>query len=165
MGPDIGELAGKHAALAKILFVAPSGITEENAYDLYLDASLSRLDISLKGYMIRASSQLQRERCRVSREALLSGISFAHIGAAEIHAAKRLPFMAAAEIAVVTASASDVAAFSPLAFRAERIASALCKLSQEIDHECETCDFTDLCSSLSGLKRLRTERQKGKKDQ
>jgi CO dehydrogenase/acetyl-CoA synthase beta subunit len=163
VGPDVGELEGKEAPMAKILFVELVGATEENLYDLYLKVTLSRLEVSLRGYMIRASSPIQREWCRVSREAVRSGISLAHIGAAEIETVKRLPFVKAAEMGMVTLSVSSVAAFSGLAHKAERIASALCKLSREMDHECESCAFSDLCGSLSGLKHLRAMRQKRKR--
>ncbi len=158
LGKDIKELAPARSPVAKILFAAVSGMTADNAYDIYLSVSLSRIDVSLQGYMVRMASHLHREWCRISKEAVNSGISLAHICRAEIEAAKKVHGVSGVEATVVTARAEDVAAFVPLARRTERIASAMCKLSFETYHECDKCDFSDLCSSVSGLKRLKRQK-------
>lgn len=155
VGPDIGDLAGRRAPLGKILLVEATGIAGEALYDFYVDVNLARLDVSLSGYMTRASSGRKRDWCRISQEAVRGGMSLAHIGASEIACVKRVAGVKAAEMAVMTASWAGVAALSEIASRVDRIASALCKLSKEILHDCGNCEFSDLCASLSDLKRLR----------
>ena len=159
MGPDIDDLAGRKAPLAKIFFIEASGLAEEDLWDFYLGVNLARLDVSLWGYMTRASSGMRLEWCRISRDALKKGLSIAHIGAGEIACVKKLPSVTAVEMAFLTGSREDCSAFAEAAFRVDRLASALCKLSKEILHDCETCRFPDLCSTLPGLMRLRERRE------
>ncbi len=161
MGPNIDDLAGRKAPLAKIIFIEASGIAEEDLWDFYLGVNLARLDVSLWGCMTRASSGMRREWCRISRDAVKKGMSIAHIGAGEIACAKRLPPVRAVEMAALTGSKEDVSAFAEVAFRVDRVASALCKLSKEILHDCETCRFSDLCSAHPDLRRLRESRREG----
>jgi len=161
MGPDIDDLAGRKAPLAKIFFIEASGLAEEDLWDFYLGVNLARLDVSLWGYMTRASSGMRREWCRISRDALKKGLSIAHIGAAEIACVKRLPSVTAAEMAALASSREDASAFAEVASKVDRVASALCKLSNEILHDCETCRFSDLCPTLPSLTRLRESKKKG----
>jgi CO dehydrogenase/acetyl-CoA synthase beta subunit len=161
IGNDIDTLAGRKAPLAKIIFIEASGIAEEDLWDFYLDVNLARLDVSLWGYMTRASSGMRREWCRISRDALKKGMSIAHIGAGEIACVRKLPSSMAVEMAFLTGLREDVTAFAEVAFRVERVASALCKLSKEILHDCDKCRFSDLCSTLPGLSRLRESKKKG----
>jgi CO dehydrogenase/acetyl-CoA synthase beta subunit len=161
LGPDIAELGGGRAPLVKILFIESSGVTDEDLYDFYVDVNLARLDVSLSGYMTRASSGMRREWCRISRDAAIGGISLSHIGACEIASIKRVSRVSGVEMAIITDSTKDISAFSEIAFRVERIASALCKLSKDILHDCERCGFSDLCSSLEALRRIREARREG----
>lgn len=161
IGLDIPDLAGSKAPLAKIFFIEASGMAEEDLWDFYLDVNLARLDVSLWGYMTRASSGMRREWCRISRDAVKRGMSVAHIGAGEIACAKRLPLVRAVEMASLTGSKEDVSAFAEAALRVDRVASALCKLSKEMVHDCETCRFSDLCAVLPDLRRLREIRRDG----
>lgn len=161
LGPDIAELKGGRAPLAKILFIASSGVTDEDLYDFYVNVNLARLDVSLSGYMTRASSGMRRDWCRISRAAAISGISLSHIGACEIACVKKVLHVRGAEMAIITDAKKDISALSEIASRVERIASALCKLSKEILHDCGTCGFSDLCSSLEALRRIREAREAG----
>lgn len=158
LGPDISELEGRRASIAKIIFVEAPGVKDGDLYDFFIDVNLARLGASLSGCMTRASSGMNRDWCRISREAVRAGISVSHIAGGEMACIRRVAGVGGVEAVVVTSSEEDVVSLARIAVGTQRVISALCKISTETLHDCAACEFSDLCSSLDELKGLREAR-------
>ena len=154
VGPDIPEAASGRLPLAKVVLAAVDPADDAAAYARYRAMDLARFELSLKGYMLRATSQFLREWSRISREAVQNGFSFQILGSALIGALKTIPGVRAAEVLFVTRSAETVQALHPIGARAGRMLQALNKMLAEHEADCPNCEFQDVCAQASEMQAL-----------
>ncbi|MCX5851602.1 MAG: hypothetical protein NT072_06055 [Deltaproteobacteria bacterium] len=155
VGPDFPESAGKSLPFGKVVLVGVEGFTEDNAYDRHRKMDLVRYSLDLRGFMIRAVSQYMKEWCRVSTEALREGFSARVLGSALIGLFREEPFVKAVEVIFFTSSTSDVVRLREITAPAEKIISAMNKMAEEMDFDCERCDYQAVCDDASQLKSMR----------
>jgi CO dehydrogenase/acetyl-CoA synthase beta subunit len=158
VGPDIKDSNGQSLPFGKIVLVGVSEFDEESAYDKYKEMEAVRYSLDLKGYMIRAVSQYQREWSRISREAMQKGFSFEVLGSALREEYLKKDYIHAAEILFVTSSAEDVGELQEITKNVDRTISALNKMLSEIDPDCDECEYNDVCDEVDELKGMRKKR-------
>lgn len=155
IGPDLNEGRAASLPFGKVILVSGTGFDEENCYARYHDMEFLRYDVSLKGYMMRAVSQYMREWSRVSREAVSRGFSFRILGSALLGKLKSLDYVTGAEVLFVTASQEDVRALKKQGDRFMQYISAMTKMSEEMNFDCDTCEYQDVCSEAEELQGMR----------
>ncbi len=155
IGPDVSGAAGVSFPLGKALILAVDGFTEENCYDRHRRIELVRYDINLRGYMMRAVSQYLREWSRISRQAMADGFSLEVLAAALMDRYRALDFVLGAEMIVITSSPEDVRSLQLIGERSVRLISAMNKMAHELSFDCGTCEYTDVCGEVSGLRTMR----------
>jgi len=155
IGPDIPESTGKALPFGKAVILGVKGMDEENCYERHRALELVRYDLNLRGYMMRAVSQYLREWSRVSRRAVDDGFSFATLAGALGAMYRKVDFVSSVEFVFVTSSAADVRSLGETGSRVERLIGAMNKMTSEMSFDCGSCDFTDVCSEVEGLRDLR----------
>lgn len=155
IGPGLVECRGKSVPFGKFVIVGVSGFNEENSCDRYRELNGVRYEMDLKGYMIRAVSQYQREWSRVSAEALDRGFSFEILGGSLIDAFRKKEFVRAVEVVFVTSSKEDVRKLAPVAEGSMKLISAMNKMFEELAFDCDTCENIDVCSEVEDLRKMR----------
>ena len=155
MGPDFTESMGESLPFGKVVLAGVEGFTEDNAYDLHKDLDFLRYSINLKGFMMRSVSQYMREWCRISSTAIRDGFSARTLGSALINLFLEKPFVKAAEVIYLTSSPEDVIRLREVTSGAEKIIAAMNKMASEMDFECESCDYQEVCDDASQLKAMR----------
>jgi len=163
IGPDIKDSKDRSLPFGKIVLAQVSGFDEETTYDKYKEMEAVRYSLDLKGYMIRAVSQYQREWSRISREALQNGFSFEILGSALRNEYLKKDYIHAVEILFVTSSAEDVGELQEITKNVGRTISALNKMLSEIDSDCDECEYNDVCDEveeLKGMKKTRDEKRR-----
>jgi len=155
IGPDVGSAAVGSFPLGKAVILAVDGFTEENCYDRHRQIELVRYDVNLRGYMMRAVSQYLREWSRISRQALADGFSLEVLAAALMDRYRALDFVLGAEMIIVTSSPGDVRSLQRLGERSAMLIAAMNKMARELSFDCGTCDYTDVCGEVSGLRSMR----------
>lgn len=158
LGPDIRESSGKSLPFGKVVLLAVSGFDEESAYDKYKEIESVRYALDLKGYMIRAVSQYQREWSRISKEAVQKGFSFEVLGSALRRDYLKKDYIHAVEFLFVTSSAGDIAELQEITKNVGRTISAMNKMLSEIDPDCDECEYNDVCDEVDELKGMRKTR-------
>jgi CO dehydrogenase/acetyl-CoA synthase beta subunit len=162
IGPELAECAGQSVPFGKVVIIGVSGFNAENSYDRYREMDSVRYEMDLKGYMMRAVSQFQREWSRVSREAVDSGFSFPVLGGALIDAYRRKEYVRSVEVLFVTSSREDVRGLVPVSDGAMRIIAAMNKMFEELDYDCGTCENTEVCGEVEDLRTMRDGLRKKK---
>jgi CO dehydrogenase/acetyl-CoA synthase beta subunit len=162
VGPDLPALSGRQASFGKVVLVAGDDFNEDNSFDRYREMELLRYDIPLKGYMMRAVSQYQREWSRVSREAISNGFSFKILGAALLDKFLQLTYVRAAEVMFVTSSREDVIELNEIAEEAVKIIGAMNKMAADLSFDCDTCEYNDVCDDVSELRSMHSKLKKEK---
>lgn len=158
-GPDIRDLSGI-IPYGRVAVVAVDGLSAENAYERYREMEDIRFRLDLKGYMLRAASQYMREWARISREAHKRGFGFSILASALINGFKILPYVKAVEMIFVTSSIKDVRELKTILEPAGKIIGAMNKMANEMDLECDECDYKDICSDAELLKGMRLSLKK-----
>jgi CO dehydrogenase/acetyl-CoA synthase beta subunit len=158
IGPDIKESNGKSLPFGKIALVGVGGFDEESTYDKYKELEAVRYSLDLKGYMIRAVSQYQREWSRISKEALQNAFSFDILGSALREEYLKKSYVHAVEFLFVTSGAEDVSELQEITKNVGRTISALNKMLSEIDPDCNECEYNDVCDEVDELKGMRKTR-------
>lgn len=163
IGPDISESSGKSLPFGKVVLAQVSGFDEETTYDKYKELEAVRYALDLKGYMIRAVSQYQREWSRISKEAVQNGFSFDVLAEALRNEYVKKDYIHAVEFLFVTSSAGDVGELQDITKNVGRKISALNKMLSELDSDCDECEYNDVCDEveeLKGMKKSRDEKRR-----
>ena len=158
LGPDIPESTGKSLSFGKVVLLAVSGFDEESTYDKYKEMESVRYSLDLKGYMIRAVSQYQREWSRISKEAVQKGFSFDVFGSALQREYLKKDYIHAVEFLFVTSSAEDVGELQDITKNVGRTISAMNKMLSEIDPDCDECEYNDVCDEVDEIKKMKKNR-------
>lgn len=155
VGSDLPERAGVSLPFGKVVVAGVRGFNEENSYNRYREMELLRYDLDLKGYMMRAVSQYQREWSRVSREALEAGFSLKVLGGALIDRFREKDYVESVEVVFITSSREDVRELRGILEGAMRVVSAMNKMVEEMSFDCSTCEYNDVCSEVGELRNMR----------
>ena len=155
VGPDFTESKGRSLPFGKVVLAGVDGFDEDNVYDRHRDMDFLRYELDLKGFMIRAVSQYMKEWCRISSEALALGFSAKNLGASLIRLFRSKPFVRTVEVICFTSSTDDVARIREIAGPAEKIIAAMNKMAGEMDFDCTSCDYQDVCDEADGLRGMR----------
>ena len=155
VGPDLPASLGQRRPFAKGVMIQGNGFDADNTYARYRQLEAVRYDIDLKGYMMRAVSQVNREWSRVSHAAMENGFSLAVLGAALITAFTAIDWVDRADVLFVTSSRADVMTLQPLAERVRQVTAAMNKMSAEMNFDCDSCSYADVCGDVAGLRAMR----------
>jgi CO dehydrogenase/acetyl-CoA synthase beta subunit len=155
IGPDFPESFDKSLPFGKVVLLGVEGFTEDNAYDRHKELDFLRYDLDLKGFMMRAVSQFMREWCRISRESVLQGFSALVLGSSLMTLFKGMPYVKAFEVIFFTSGTNDVHRLKEITAPAEKVIAAMNKMAFEMDFECGSCNYQDVCDEAEGLKGMR----------
>lgn len=154
LGPDIGETDANRLPFGRVILIGGTEFDEENCYTRFREMDLSRYDISLKGYMMRAVSQYMREWSRISREAVENRFSLPLLGSAMMRQLKTFDYVKSVEVMFVTSSNPDVLELKQTGDRFIRIINAMTRMAEDHDFDCETCEFQPVCNEAEELRRM-----------
>ena len=152
VGPDVGEMQKERVPLGLVLTASGAFVNE---YDCYREIRDAVYRTELAGFMVRTLPSRQSMWCRVDREALAGGFSLRHLAAALIAALREAPFVTGAEALVVTSGKDDLAGLEQAASETLQIVSAMIKMNEEMDFDCESCEFFEVCRTVEELRGIR----------
>ncbi len=155
IGPDIHRETRPLVPFGKVVMVEVCGFDEENSYDRYREMELAKYDISLAGYMMRAVSQYQREWSRISKTAVADGFSLSLLGSALMVELIEKPYIHGVEIVFVTSTVEDVLALKTIGDDVGEIIGAMNKMVEEMDFDCDSCEYSPVCDEVSELRNMR----------
>ncbi|MBF0103440.1 MAG: hypothetical protein HQK77_21265, partial [Desulfobacterales bacterium] len=160
IGEDLSHVKTQSLAFAKVMLFLVDGFDETNAYDRYRSMDLLRFELSLKGYMMRAVSQFMREWSRVSHEAISNGFNFRIMSNAIRKQYQSLPYIRGMELLLVTSSKTDVVELKSIGHAAMQYIQAMRKMTEELDFDCETCQYQKICNDASDMRVMREKLMK-----
>jgi CO dehydrogenase/acetyl-CoA synthase beta subunit len=152
IGPELDGIILPKAPLGKVILAGVHGFTEDNAYDRFQEMDMIRLRLGLKGYMLRAVPQNNREWVRVSKQALKEGLSLRMIGNELIREYRRLEYVDAAEVTFITSSREDILKLKPASEKVAQIIGAMNKIFDNLEYDCQACGFKNVCDEVGELR-------------
>lgn len=153
-GPDLKQMAHGKTPFGKVTLIAVHGFTEDNSYERFQEMDMTRIRLSLKGHMIRAVPQQNKEWSRISKQAMKEGFSLRTLGNELIREYRKLEYVDAVEVMFVTSSIENVQKLRPAGEKVFRIISAMNKIFDNVDLDCSSCEFSDVCDEVEGLRSM-----------
>lgn len=162
IGSDLNELRNKQVAFGKIVLIGCKGLNEENAYKRYQELDLVRFKLYLDGYMLKAMSQRNLEWSRISHKGLDAGFSLKILGNELIREYKKLEYVESVEIIFVTEFENQIRELSKVGEKSSKVITAMNKIFDDLEYDCNNCDFEDVCGEIDGLKEMHKNHVKDK---
>jgi len=157
VGPDFPETSSPSLPFAQVLIV---GGDFSDEYDCYRDLRDATYNLKLRGFMTRVFPGRQSIWCRVGKEALAGGFSAQVLGSSLIQALKQLTFVRNVEVLMVTSSKEDVDELGGPADKVLDIVEALIKMYEEMNFDCDECEYVDVCDEVVELRQIREKLKK-----
>ena len=164
-GPDLTELKGDNP-YARIALLRVGDIESddeddtEQAFRAIQDMDFVKYRVFPKGYMIRTSSESNREQVRLSRTALKGGISFQAVGNDFIRQYKQNPSILAVKLIFITAPDADYGALEKEAKTVHDITMSLSKILEGMPTDCGSCNLKAICDEVEGMRELHFGKEK-----
>ena len=140
--PALLERGDREVSLGLVIRVQ-ADFDEE--YDAYLDLKEALYGVALDGLTLRSMPSQSHLWLRLHRDAAEGGFSLAHLGAALVDTLGAVEGVSAVQVVFVTDDAVRLAALAPLADDVQRRVAALVKRHEEVDAECDECEYQDIC--------------------
>jgi CO dehydrogenase/acetyl-CoA synthase beta subunit len=156
VGPDFPEATSSSLPFAQVIMV---GGKFSDEYDCYRDLRDVTYNLRLRGFMTRVFPGRQSIWCRVSKGALASRFNAQILGSALIQAMKELSFVDSVEVLLVTSSKEEIEELATAADMVMDIVEALIKMYEEMNFDCESCEYVEVCDSVVELRRIRDKLQ------
>ena len=153
-GKDIAELRGDtpFARLA-ILLADDLGGRDETAYQAIRDMEFVKYHVFPEGYMVRISSESNREQVRLSKAAVARGISFRAVGAAYIKGYHKNPHVRRVQLVFITGS-QLVPELARTAKKVDGITRTLTHILEGIPTNCGSCNLKPICDEVEGMREM-----------
>lgn len=160
VGSDLSEADRAKLPLSQIIMVKGSYRDE---YETYQNLQDTIIDTRLKGVSTRFWPDRQKVWCRVSREALSEGFNLVRYGCTLIDRLGTLASVEEAEVIFTTEALPEKILLTPVAEKVQEVMEALLEIYNQLNFDCESCDYKEVCAEVAGLKeihqRLHEERE------
>lgn len=153
-GKDLPELRGD-VSFARLAFLLADdlGGDDEAAYQAIRDMEFVKYHVFPEGYMVRISSESNREQVRLSKTAVARGIDFRRIGAAYINGYHKNPHVRRVQLVFVTDSAV-VSELVKTAKKVDGITRTLTHILEGIPTDCGSCNLKPICDEVEGMREM-----------
>ncbi len=127
----------------------------EAAYDSYRELRSAVYDTRPEGLSIHIRPDRGQIWCRVSHTAMQEGFTLGAYGALLVERIRQVEPVRGVEVLFVTRSADDVAELGSVSTQAQSIIEAMVKMYEEMNFDCETCDYSPVCDEVVELRAMR----------
>lgn len=157
-GPDLRELRAD-APYARIALLRVGDIESDDgddtvAYNAIKDMEFVKYHVFPKGYMLRISTEDNREQVRVSRKALGEGMSFYRVGCDFIRCYRKNPNVLSVKLIFITAPDGPYKALAACGRRSVEITRTLCTILDGLPMDCSACHLKPICDEVEGMREL-----------
>ena len=126
----------------------------EQAFRAIQSIDFVKYHVFPKGYMVRTSTEAQREQVRVSKNAIRDGISFRTVGNTFIRRYKQDANVLAVKLIFLTAADVDYSTLQTCAKQGKNITMTLSKILEGMPTDCGSCSLKSICDEVEGMKEL-----------
>lgn len=163
-GKDLPQMTGD-ISFARLVFLQVDevlGEDDEATFQAIRDMEFVKYHVFPKGYMVRISSESNREQVRISRDALRGGVSFRRIGASYIRAYHKNPHVKRVQIVFLTDHPA-VAELAQAAKKVDDITKTLTHILEGLPTDCGSCTLKPICDEVEGMREMHFGKAKQQK--
>jgi len=153
-GKDLGELRNDVSfARVAFLLVDELGADDEAIFSAIRDMEFVKYHVFPEGYMVRTSSESNREQVRLSRRALARGIDFRRVGASYLRGYHRNAHVKRVQLMFITDHAA-VAELAKTAKKVDDITKTLTHILEGLPTDCGSCTLKPICDEVEGMREM-----------
>jgi CO dehydrogenase/acetyl-CoA synthase beta subunit len=152
VGEELPEAGGGPVPFGQLVLVRGSFPDE---YEAYRDLRDVVYDTRLKGVSSRIWPDRLQVWCRVSREAVRDGFSLVKYGTALLGRLREIEAVEGVEVILIAGELDELDRLRPAAEKTQDTVDALIKMYEEMNFDCETCEYVDVCEEVVELKQIR----------
>lgn len=160
VGPDVNEVGAGRIPFIQIVLIQGQF---EDEYETYQELRDLIFDTRPEGISTRIWPDRQKIWCRISKGALAQGFNLIRYGNTLMKNLYSLEGVAAAEILFITGVTEEQEELRATAEKVQEVVEALIKMYEEMNFDCEDCEYNEVCAEVTTLRdireRLRKERQ------
>ena len=163
-GKDLPQMT-EDISFARLVFLQVDevlGEDDEATFQAIRDMEFVKYHVFPKGYMVRISSESNREQVRISRDALRGGVSFRRIGASYIRAYHKNPHVKRVQIVFLTDHPA-VAELAQAAKKVDDITKTLTHILEGLPTDCGSCTLKPICDEVEGMREMHFGKAKQQK--
>ncbi len=161
IGNDLDGLKERRTSFAQIIII--EGIFDDQ-YETYRDLRDIIFDTKPEGVSVRIQPDRQKIWCRISKDALDKGFNLKRYGNTLIKRLQKNDAVKNASVIFVTDTPDMMKEFVDISDKVNSTVDALIKMYEEMNFDCEDCEYIEVCEEVAGLReireRLRKEREK-----
>lgn len=150
-GNDLTGL-NANAPYARIAVAYTEGIDEDSAYKRVQSIDFVKYRVFPEGYMLRVSTEGNKEAVRIGKKALEKGMDFAKVGELYLRKYLSVPGVKAVKLIFVTLPAAEE--LKQVANQAKARTRALNKILKSGMLDCTSCALKPVCDEVDELKQL-----------
>lgn len=153
-GKDLPELKGD-VSFARLAFLLTDdlGGDDEAIYQAIRDMEFVKYHVFPEGYMVRISSESNREQVRLSKTAVARGIDFRAVGSAYIKGYHKNHHVKRVQIVFITDDAV-VSELTKTAKKVDDITRTLTHILEGIPTDCGSCSLKPICDEVEGMREM-----------
>lgn len=153
-GDGLDKIKGEHKFARVCIIQIDDEQDEQKAYNLIRKIEYVKYHCFPDGYMIRTSSNAQREAVRVAGKAVDSGMDFNAVGNLLIEKYKEIPSVRGVKIIFITVPQADFDSLSRIAEKGDAITKTLNHIVNTVNFDCDTCNLKAICDEVEGMREL-----------
>ncbi len=157
VGPDLTETEKSKLSLTQIILVHGAFKDEYETYQALQDLIFATC---LKYISVRFWPDRQKVWYRVSKKALESGFNLKRCGCTLLNQLEGLPAVKGAEIIMSTEQLKSQPLLGQAAAKTREIMEALIKIHEELNFDCDNCDYREVCNEVAALKEIHRRRHR-----
>ena len=155
----VGSGQENHLSFGKIVLLQTEELADDAVYEFQQAVQLADLRLKLEGVMTRSSSRQYQMNLRISRRAAEAGL-----GLDAMARTIREHFLQVSHVkdAAVILMAGDSPLYKqllPIAERIKDVTVALNTMFDGIDMDCGSCNLSEICDEVEGLREMHRKRQ------
>lgn len=153
-GEDLSEIKEGRPFARISLIQIDSEEDEQKAYNLIRKIEYVKYHYFPEGYMIRTSTNAQKEAVRVAKSAIKKGIDFHKVGNLLIEKYKEIPQVKGVKVIFVTSADGDYSRFSEIAEKGNAITKTFNHIMNTVNFDCDSCNLKPVCDEVEGMREL-----------
>lgn len=156
VGKDLPEIKedSPYARLALVRVREDVVGSGDRLYNTIRAIASFRYHIYPSGFMLRASSSLERESVRVSAQKLREGLNFASVGSVMLKALHKYRGVEAVSVIFITDPGVDYQALSKELKKTREITAAIDHMLKDVDMDCGSCGLQEICDEVEDLRKM-----------
>ncbi|WKY48229.1 hypothetical protein Q5O24_02535 [Eubacteriaceae bacterium ES3] len=153
---DPALLSGKakHLSFGKIVLIKSNAIETEGVYDYLKSLEFSDIRLHFTDVMVRMSSEKFFTNLRIGKKAMKNGFTLGRMGASMYQGFLALPEVEDVKIIMIVGESPLYKEFLPIAEKIKDATSALNTMFDGINLDCQSCQLSDICDEVEGLKKM-----------